>query len=64
MDPRFLDPEYPFEWGGILEAPAGTLTLEAYGNPDPSMTAVIFPATGTDEAVSGHLAIHTLQALI
>ena len=49
IDPRFLDPEYPFEWGGILEAPAGTLTLEASGNPDPSMTAVIIPVSATDE---------------
>jgi G3E family GTPase len=30
-------------------APAGTLSLEASENPDPSMTAVIFPASGSDE---------------
>ena len=49
IDARFLDPEYPFEWGGILEAPAGTLTLAASQNPDPSMTAVIIPVNGTDD---------------
>lgn len=49
IDPRFLDPEYPFEWGGILEVPAGTLTFEASENPDPSMTAVIIPVAGTDD---------------
>jgi G3E family GTPase len=49
IDPRFLDPEYPFEWGGILEAPAGTLTLTATENPDPSMTAVILPVPGKDD---------------
>ncbi len=49
IDPRFLDPEYPFEWGGILEVPAGTLTLESSENPDPSMTAVIIPVSGTDD---------------
>lgn len=49
IDPRFLDPEYPFEWGGILEVPAGTLTFEATKNPDPSMTAVITPVTGADQ---------------
>ncbi len=54
IDPRFLDPEYPFEWGGIFDAPAGTLKLEASENPDPSMTAVILPVPGTDE---GSLAI-------
>ena len=50
LDPRFLDPEYPFEWGGILEAPAGTLTLTATENPDPSMTAVMIPVGETNEA--------------
>jgi len=49
IDPRFLDPEYPFEWGGILEAPAGTLTFEATENPDPSMTAVIIPVSCADD---------------
>ncbi len=49
IDPRFLDPEYPFEWGGILDVPTGTLTLEASENPDPSMTAVIIPVSGTDD---------------
>jgi G3E family GTPase len=50
IDPRFLDPEYPFEWGGILEAPAGTLTLAATENPDPSMTAVLIPVPAADDA--------------
>ncbi|MDP3851684.1 MAG: GTP-binding protein [Luteolibacter sp.] len=49
IDPRFLDPEYPFEWGGIFDAPAGTLTLEASKKPDPSMTTVIIPVSGTDD---------------
>jgi G3E family GTPase len=49
LDPRFLDPEYPFEWGGILEVPAGMLTLEASENPDPSMTAVIIPVGAADD---------------
>jgi G3E family GTPase len=53
IDPRFLDPEYPFEWGGIIEAPAGTLTLAASENPDPSMTAVIIPVSATtDESLA------------
>ena len=49
IDPRFLDPEYPFEWGGILQVPAGTLTFEASENPDPSMTAVIIPVSDTSD---------------
>ena len=50
LDPRFLDPEYPFEWGGILNCPAGELLWEATENPDPSMTAVILPVSAEDEA--------------
>jgi Ni2+-binding GTPase involved in maturation of urease and hydrogenase len=49
IDPRFLDPEYPFEWGGILDVPAGTLTFVASKNPDPSMTAVIIPVGAADD---------------
>lgn len=49
IDPRFLDPEYPFEWGGIIDVPAGILTLEASENPDPSMRAVIIPVSGADD---------------
>jgi G3E family GTPase len=48
IDPRFLDPEYPFEWGGIIDAPAGSITLEASKNPDPSMTIVLIPMSGKD----------------
>jgi G3E family GTPase len=50
IDPRFLDPEYPFEWGCIIDIPAGTLTLKASENPDPSMTAVMIPVSGTGDA--------------
>lgn len=28
IDPRFLEPEYPFEWAGAYPLPAGTLDLE------------------------------------
>jgi len=62
MDPRFLEPEYPFEWGGILMAPAGTLSLDASENPDPSMTAVIFPASGTDELALAAARDHAVAA--
>ncbi|HUL54759.1 MAG TPA: CobW family GTP-binding protein [Opitutaceae bacterium] len=27
LDPRFLEPEYPFEWGGVYELAAGTYEL-------------------------------------
>ncbi len=50
LDPRFLEPEYPFEWGGIIQPPPGTLTLAATQNPDPSMTAVLIPVPTADDA--------------
>jgi G3E family GTPase len=28
LDPKFLEPEYPFEWAGTYSLPAGTHTLE------------------------------------
>src|SRR5688500_2112412 len=28
LDPKFLEPEYPFEWAGAYQLPAGTHTLE------------------------------------
>lgn len=40
VDPKFLEPEYPFEWGGIFQLPAGTAALVASRNPDPSMKLV------------------------
>jgi len=41
LDPHFLEPEYPFEWGGVYElgGEAGTLHLGA--GPDPSMDVVL-----------------------
>jgi G3E family GTPase len=48
IDPRFLDPEYPFEWGGIIEVSSDPLTLVATQNPDPSMKAVVVPVSDTD----------------
>jgi G3E family GTPase len=40
VDPKFLEPEYPFEWGGIFQLPAGMAALVASRNPDPSMKLV------------------------
>ncbi|UFP93376.1 CobW family GTP-binding protein [Gloeobacter morelensis] len=50
IKPTFLEPEYPFEWGGIYELAAGTYTLALQNGPDPSMTLALFAAEGTDEA--------------
>ena len=46
VDPLFMEPEYPFEWGGVYSLKAGTHTLQLQSGPDPSMTVVLLPAPG------------------
>ncbi len=43
VDPRFLEPEYPFEWGGAYELRKGDHELVLQEGPDPSMKAVVVP---------------------
>lgn len=37
VDPAFLEPEYPFEWGGIYRLAAGDHVLRTSAGPDPTM---------------------------
>jgi G3E family GTPase len=41
--PTFLEPEYPFEWGGIFDLGEGVYTLELSDGPDPSILCVAYP---------------------
>ena len=50
VDPQFLEPEYPFEWGGAYELPAGTFTLTVNEGPDPSMDVVLLPVKSLSES--------------
>jgi G3E family GTPase len=53
VDPKFLEPEYPFEWGGIFQLPAGPAEVAATQNPDPSMKLVLIPVSaGTEEGLA------------
>ncbi|MFT5083837.1 MAG: G3E family GTPase [Lentisphaeria bacterium] len=38
MKPSFLEPEYPFEWGGIWQLPAGRYLFQMQSGPDPDMS--------------------------
>ena len=38
MKPNFLEPEYPFEWGGIWQLPAGHYRFQLASGLDPDMT--------------------------
>jgi G3E family GTPase len=42
--PTFLEPEFPFEWGGIFSLPAGGAQLELGEGPDDAMDVVLLPA--------------------
>ncbi len=44
VDPLFMEPEYPFEWGGVFSLKTGTYTLQLQPGPDPAMTVVLLPA--------------------
>ena len=43
VDPLFMEPEYPFEWGGVYSLTAGKHRLELKPGPDPAMTMVLLP---------------------
>ncbi|OYT72933.1 MAG: cobalamin biosynthesis protein CobW [Chloracidobacterium sp. CP2_5A] len=43
VDPQFLEPEYPFEYGGAYELAAGRYELVMQPGPDPEMDAALLP---------------------
>jgi G3E family GTPase len=44
--PAFLEPEYPFEWAGIWELPAGITELRYGSGPDRTIGTLLMPAKG------------------
>ena len=57
VDPKFLEPEYPFEWGGVYWLDAGTYGFVLGEGPDPAMSVALLPCqtgdrAGLDAAVS------------
>lgn len=45
VDPKFLEPEYPFEWGGVYRLEAGEHSLILHEGPDPSIDLAILPVS-------------------
>ncbi len=43
IDPKFMEPEYPFEWSGIYQLKAGTCEWVMGEGPDPTMGAALLP---------------------
>ncbi|HUB67714.1 MAG TPA: GTP-binding protein [Candidatus Methylacidiphilales bacterium] len=50
VDPKFMEPEYPFEWGGIYDLKSGKYEFVTEPGPDPAMDILLLPAGGTDRA--------------
>jgi G3E family GTPase len=50
IDPQFLEPEYPFEWGGVYELSPGSATLTLSAGPDPEMDVALIPVKSLAES--------------
>jgi G3E family GTPase len=59
--PAFLEPEYPFEWCGGFDLPAGNVPLSIGTGPDPSIAVLCIAATGDARDIDG--AIDAADAL-
>ncbi len=46
--PTFLEPEYPFEWGGVFELSPGSYELVLQDGPDPEIDLALLSAAGDD----------------
>jgi len=49
--PGFLEPEYPFEWAGLYQLPAGTCQLSLDAGPDPALDVYLLPLLHTGPSV-------------
>jgi len=47
VDPAFMEPEYPFEWGGVFDLPESGAVIELDAGPDPAMAVAILPVAVT-----------------
>jgi G3E family GTPase len=50
-DPKFLEPEYPFEWGGVYNLPAGDYTLVMHEGPDPAIKLALLEGATLEAAL-------------
>jgi G3E family GTPase len=48
VDPKFMEPEYPFEWGGVYSLAAGEYEFVLEDGPDPEMEVVLAKAPSAD----------------
>ena len=51
VDPKFMEPEYPFEWSGVYRLDRGVYCWVMQAGPDPAMAVALLPlAEATPEA--------------
>jgi G3E family GTPase len=50
VDPKFMEPEYPFEWSGVYRLGRGDYRWVMGEGPDPSMAVTLLPLEGDGEA--------------
>lgn len=50
VDPRFLEPEYPFEWSGAFDLSPGNYRLVLKPGPDPAMAACLRRIAAADDS--------------
>ena len=49
VDPQFLEPEYPFEWGGVYRLDAGSYEFVCQTGPDPAMNVALLACPSADD---------------
>lgn len=54
--PSFLEPEYPFEWAGLWDLPAGCYEWEMKKGPDPEMSVLFCEVEQSEEGVLSSVA--------
>jgi G3E family GTPase len=60
-DPKFIEPEYPFEWAGIYHLTAGTHRLVLQVGPDSTINTALLPA---QEATANALEALKMEAVL
>ena len=50
VNPKFMEPEYPFEWVGVYSLPVGTYTFRLANGPDSSISITLLPLADTSDA--------------
>lgn len=60
VDPKFMEPEYPFEWSGIYSLPAGRYTYCLNSGPDPTMDVALLPLESIREESAGASLMHAV----